>query len=124
MNDIFIGRQPIYDRELSVYAYELLFRATADNAAAVVDGDSATSSVLVNTFMELGLFDPDQRNRHILQVCSPTGWSSNRLHSGSLVPISSRFCACESWPSFPSLPQRLNRCGFFCAKGYLSEPEL
>ena len=55
MSDIFIGRQPIYDRKLSVYAYELLFRDNTDNAAAVVDGDSATSNVLVNTFMELGL---------------------------------------------------------------------
>ena len=55
MSDIFIGRQPIYDRKLSVYAYELLFRDNTDNAAAVVDGDSATSKVLVNTFMELGL---------------------------------------------------------------------
>jgi EAL and modified HD-GYP domain-containing signal transduction protein len=55
MSDIYIGRQPIYDRKLSVYAYELLFRGTTDNAATVIDGDSATSNVIVNTFMEIGL---------------------------------------------------------------------
>ena len=55
MDDIFIGRQPIYDRDLSVYAYELLFRAAPDNTARFSDGDQATSNVIVNTFMEIGL---------------------------------------------------------------------
>ena len=55
MDDIFIGRQPIYDRALAVYAYELLFRAAPDNAARFSDGDQATSSVIVNAFMEIGL---------------------------------------------------------------------
>ncbi len=55
MNDIFIGRQPIYDRELRVFAYELLFRAAADNRAEFVDGDQATTDVIVNTFLEIGL---------------------------------------------------------------------
>jgi EAL and modified HD-GYP domain-containing signal transduction protein len=55
MSDIFIGRQPIYDRNLEVYAYELLFRGASGNAAEFSDGDQATSSVIVNTFMEIGL---------------------------------------------------------------------
>lgn len=55
MNDIYIGRQPIYDRDLGVYAYELLFRDDTRNQARVVDGDHATSNVIVNTFMEIGL---------------------------------------------------------------------
>ena len=55
MNDIFIGRQPIYDRNLGVYAYELLFRAAHANTAEITDGDKATSDVIVNTFLEIGL---------------------------------------------------------------------
>ena len=55
MSDIFIGRQPIYDRKMSVYAYELLFRSASENSANIVDGDQATSDVIVNTFMEIGL---------------------------------------------------------------------
>jgi EAL and modified HD-GYP domain-containing signal transduction protein len=55
MSDIYVGRQPIYDRELSVYAYELLFRAASDNSANFTDGDKATSDVIVNTFLEIGL---------------------------------------------------------------------
>lgn len=55
MSDIFIARQPIYDRKLFVYAYELLYRAGNNNEADVVDGDDATSQVLVNALMEIGL---------------------------------------------------------------------
>ena len=55
MSDIFIGRQAIYDRKLEVYAYELLFRAAQVDSAKFVDGDQATSDVIVNTFMEIGL---------------------------------------------------------------------
>lgn len=55
LDDIYVGRQPIYDAGLKVYGYELLFRAGDTDAANVVDGDSATSQVIVNTFMEIGL---------------------------------------------------------------------
>ncbi len=55
MQDIFIGRQPIYDRGLKVVAYELLYRGGHDNRATFVDGDQATSEVLINGFMEFGL---------------------------------------------------------------------
>lgn len=54
-NSVFIGRQPIYDRNLKVIAYELLFRGGDQDQAAVVDGDQATSQVMINAFMDLGL---------------------------------------------------------------------
>lgn len=55
MTDIYIARQPIYDRDLDVFAYELLFRNNQQNRAGIVDGDQATTDVIVNTFMEIGL---------------------------------------------------------------------
>ncbi len=55
MDDIFLGRQPICDQNLAVYGYELLFRDTQTNSAQIVDGDRATSRVIINTFMEIGL---------------------------------------------------------------------
>ncbi|MBI3186421.1 MAG: HDOD domain-containing protein [Gammaproteobacteria bacterium] len=57
MPDIFIGRQPIFDRKLRVHAYELLFRSgNANNAAfGKVSADGATSTTIVNAFMEFGL---------------------------------------------------------------------
>lgn len=55
MQDIYIGRQPIFDRDLNVYAYELLFRSGTQNHAGEFDGDQATSQVIVNAFIEIGL---------------------------------------------------------------------
>lgn len=55
MIDAFIGRQPIFDRQLRVYAYELLFRPSSANQANILDGDRATSQVILNTVTAIGL---------------------------------------------------------------------
>lgn len=55
MPEVFVGRQPIYTRQLDVFAYELLFRSGEGEEASVMDGDQATSQVILNTFMEMGL---------------------------------------------------------------------
>lgn len=58
LNDIFIGRQPIFDNKMRVYAYEILFR-TAENAsvANVIDDSVATAQVMTNLFSTFGLDD-------------------------------------------------------------------
>ena len=56
MQPFFIGRQPIFDRDLGVYAYELLFRGSGEaQAAEFTDGEQATSEVVLSTFVDLGL---------------------------------------------------------------------
>lgn len=56
MSEVFVGRQPIYSRNLGVYAYELLFRSgELQNASGAVSADGATSQTIVNTFIEIGL---------------------------------------------------------------------
>ena len=55
MDDIYIGRQPIYDANLRVIAYELLFRSGTANEANVIDGDSATTNVIINAITEIGM---------------------------------------------------------------------
>lgn len=54
--EIFIGRQPILDREQQLFAYELLFRSGSRINAANVDDDmAATASVINHAFAELGV---------------------------------------------------------------------
>ncbi len=54
--DVFVGRQPIFNKDLGVYAYELLFRSgDQSNHAVILGGDSATAQVVLNAFMEIGL---------------------------------------------------------------------
>lgn len=52
---VFVGRQPIYDRQLNLYAHELLFRGNRDNQAAFQSGAQATSDVILNALFDLGL---------------------------------------------------------------------
>jgi c-di-GMP-related signal transduction protein len=52
---IFIGRQPIFDSKLKIAGYELLFRSGEGNAYDGCDGDKATSHVINNALMEIGL---------------------------------------------------------------------
>ncbi|MBK6631016.1 MAG: EAL domain-containing protein [Betaproteobacteria bacterium] len=54
-HDIFIGRQPILDREQQLYAYELLFRHSTQNSAQITDDLAATATVLSNVLSEFGL---------------------------------------------------------------------
>lgn len=51
----YIARQPIFDRELNVVAYELLFRSGEENVFLSDDPTAASSSVLADSFFEVGL---------------------------------------------------------------------
>lgn len=53
--DTFIARQPIFDRNEKVYAYELLFRSSLQNMFTSPDPDKATSNVIVDAFFLRGI---------------------------------------------------------------------
>ncbi|MFZ5808894.1 MAG: EAL and HDOD domain-containing protein [Chloroflexota bacterium] len=55
MPNVFIGRQPIFDRYMRVIGYELLYREHSSDRATFINGDQATSEVILNTFAEIGL---------------------------------------------------------------------
>lgn len=51
----FIARQPIFDRKLQVYGYEILYRAASqDQEAHFHDGDQASVCVIQNLFFTMG----------------------------------------------------------------------
>jgi len=53
-SDIFIGRQPIFDRNLNLFAYELLYRNSEENSATVTDQSQSTSEVIINLVTNFG----------------------------------------------------------------------
>lgn len=58
MNNVFIGRQAIYDKELKVSAYELLSRSNDEHNEAFVgehNANHATTVVMLNALTEIGL---------------------------------------------------------------------
>lgn len=52
-SEIFVARQPIFDNQGEVHAYELLYRSGLQNAAGVIDGNAASSQVILNTFVDM-----------------------------------------------------------------------
>ncbi|BEP27963.1 EAL and HDOD domain-containing protein [Helicovermis profundi] len=54
---IFVARQPIFDSKQDVYAYELLYRNSEENRSNIesLDGDNATSSVITNSILLVGI---------------------------------------------------------------------
>jgi len=55
LQDFFLGRQPILDRNQHIVAYELLFRSDSSLDANVSDDLMASAQVIVQAFSELGV---------------------------------------------------------------------
>jgi EAL and modified HD-GYP domain-containing signal transduction protein len=53
--NVLLARQPIFDTELGIYAYELLFRSNENDKFSDANDDSATSEVIFNAFTEIGM---------------------------------------------------------------------
>ena len=51
----FVARQPIFDPHQKVYAYELLFRSGMDNFFDASDPDQASTSVIVDSLLLMGM---------------------------------------------------------------------
>ena len=50
-----MARQPIFDKKKKIYGYELLFRGGMSNFFPDIDGDTATSKLLANSFFTIGI---------------------------------------------------------------------
>src|SRR6201995_4678982 len=55
MTEVFVARQPIFNRKLDLAGYELLFRGGAENEALVASAEGATATVVLNSLTEFGL---------------------------------------------------------------------
>lgn len=53
--EVFVARQPIFDKNHRVVAYELLFRSSMNNSFSYSDGDRATIEVIKNSFINIGI---------------------------------------------------------------------
>lgn len=81
---ILLARQPIFDVDIKVSAYELLFRSDGGTQANVLDGDTATSQVLLNAFNELDISDVVQNHLAYINftrtlILSPPPFDKNRF---------------------------------------------
>lgn len=52
---VFVARQPIFNRKEQVVAYELLYRESEENVYSAKDGDQATTDLVINSFLNIGI---------------------------------------------------------------------
>ena len=53
--NVFVARQPIFNRGEQSVAYELLYRKSEVNSFTHIDGDEATADVIINGFFNIGV---------------------------------------------------------------------
>ena len=53
--EVYVARQPIFNKNKKLFGYELLFREGLSNAFPDIDGDTATSKLLSNSFFSIGM---------------------------------------------------------------------
>ena len=53
--DIYVARQPIFDIKKCIFGYELLFRSDMINFFPEIEGNSATSQLISNSFFNIGI---------------------------------------------------------------------
>ena len=53
--NVFVARQPIFNRGEQSVAYELLYRKSEINSYTHIDGDEATADVIINGFFNIGV---------------------------------------------------------------------
>lgn len=81
---ILLARQPIFDVDIKVRAFELLFRSDDSNQSNVFDGESATSQVFLNAFNELDISEVVQNHPAYINftrnlILNPPPFDKNRF---------------------------------------------
>lgn len=110
---IFLGRQPILDRNQELVAYELLFRSSTHNAATIIDDAMATATVIVNAFSELSVGDALGNCRGYINVDEE--FLFNDLLE--LLPIQS--VVLEILETVPPTQAVIQRCRELKAQGFI-----
>ncbi len=111
-DQLFLGRQPILDREQRLHAYELLFRSGSGNFAEVTDGVQATATVIANAFSELGIEAALGSHRGFINV------DEAFLFSDMLELLPRHAVVLEILETVPPTPAVVERCAALKAAGF------
>jgi c-di-GMP-related signal transduction protein len=110
--ELYLGRQPILDRQQRLVAYELLFRTGTANYADVTDGAMATATVIVNAFSELSVGDALGEHRGFINV------DEEFLFSDLLELLPRESVILEILETVPPTETVIQRCRELRAKGF------
>ena len=112
MQEIFLARQPIVDREENLVAFELLFRSCDMETADIVDDTRATAQVLVNAFDEMGIAEVLGSHKGYINL------EAELLHSDLIELLPTKQVVIELLDTMIIDAAVIARCHELKAKGY------
>lgn len=118
MHHTYVGSQPIYNNDLVIYAYQLLFRNSDENKALFADSDKATSEVILTTLTDIGL----EKLVGMHKAC--INFTRNFILGEYPIPNIKRRIIIELQEDVTSDPEIIENLNTFSSKGFvLAIPE-
>ncbi len=111
--EIFVARQPIFDRRQAVFGYELFYRSSPDSAFGDFDGDEVAAKVIVNSFMNIGI-EPLTRSRRAF-----INFNKQLLDQGAALLFPSQSIAIEIVGKVEPDENTINACRNLKEQGYM-----
>ena len=112
--DVFIARQPIFDRKKRLFAYEILYRSSMENAfPAQMDSNEATHAVLAHVLLNVGL-DAITGNRRAL-----INFTEHHLLTKTPLQLPRERCIIEILESVQPTSEILEACQSLSKDGYV-----
>lgn len=110
--EVFIGRQPIFNRDEEIVAYELLYRNNDVNKFSQIDSDKATLDVLINSFLTIGF--KEVSNGHPCFI----NFTENLIMQEELDFLNPTNVVIELLEDIPITPALIDRLKIIKSKGF------
>ncbi len=112
MNEVFLGKLPILDRNQNLVAYELLFRSGNHANVNITDNSSASANVIIDTYGQLGIENVFGDRRGFIKV------DAELLMSDAICLLPKNHVVLEILRSLEITEKIIQRCIELKQKGY------
>lgn len=111
--DVYIARQPIFNRNMKIYGYELLYRQSINNFFEGADDDQATTALINNSFMVFGFRELIEQTKGFIN------FSQNLILSDLAYVLPKDHAVIEVLERVEPNEQVIEACRRLKEKGYL-----
>jgi len=112
LNDLMMAQQPIFDKNNKLFGYELLFRNNDEEMANVIDGEDATSQVLVNLCIGITELETQMHTPYFVNI------TRDLLLSDAFFPIDPKLVFIEILEDQKITPAFVKAVGNWHKAGY------
>ncbi|MEW6765697.1 MAG: HDOD domain-containing protein [Pseudomonadota bacterium] len=112
LQDIYIARQAVFDRDMQVVGYELLFRGSNLGTAGIDDARMASSQVIINTFINIGLERLVGSGRAFINL------PPDLIAGAEDLPMSPEQLVLDLPGDYPATPERLSALRLLRERGF------